>query len=214
MTFNEPHGYSVGNTLEIQGCDEPEFNGVKTVVTTPNNTTITFDTAGTSAETTVAGRYYIVGGVSTPAMQSQIDQSATVFAANGFGPVEHFAYPYGNFSPEAVAFMGTTGIKTSRSTAGGYGDLGYYRTLNGLRAPHRLPSISIDNRTAAQLLSWVDSAITEQASLIFIGHRIAPVGDATAMAIAEFETFIAGLATRRAAGQIDVVTVSEWFDRL
>lgn len=49
VTTYTRHGLSVGRSVTILGCDQLEYNGLKTVATVPSNKTFTFETADTPA---------------------------------------------------------------------------------------------------------------------------------------------------------------------
>lgn len=49
VTTYTRHGLSVGRSVTILGCDQKEYNGIKTVATVPSSKTFTFETEDTPA---------------------------------------------------------------------------------------------------------------------------------------------------------------------
>jgi hypothetical protein len=219
MVFAEDHGYSAGNEITIAGCDSAEYNGARTVATVPDAKTITFATAGVEADTTARGFPYIAGGVALGKIRSEMRLNRDWLTTHGFIRArEHIAWPYGAWSAEAVGvWRDEFGGKTARTMgATNITRMEVPGTFNGIGAPFFLPGGGLGpSTTAASMLFEVDRAITNQTPTFMLGHGMASSNPAsTQMLTSEFQALITGIAARRDAGLIDVVTISEWFDRL
>jgi peptidoglycan/xylan/chitin deacetylase (PgdA/CDA1 family) len=212
-----PHGKIAGDSVTIAGFDEEDYNGTYTVQSAPNAYTFTYNVAGTSLRTTADGYGYLVGLVPATTTRSEVTRTREWLKDNGMPrAADHFAWPYGAWNPEARSVLAEVGILTARGT--GASNAGSYvlSTVGGLGAPHNLPAYDLNNTsTAAAALAKVDEAIAGHGTLFFYGHGIrASSPGSTEMLTSEFQAMIDGIKARRDAGQIDVVTISEWFNRL
>ncbi len=215
VVFSGNHGLTNGGSITVAGCDEAEYNGVKNPITVVNPTTITFATAGTTADTNARGFPYISGYVDINIVKWELRRNRDWLRENGFTrAIDHFAYPYGAWDPDVFAALQALGGKTAR-IVGAIGGSNWLTTFNGLGSPGQVASILEDQQTAATILAQVDAAIAKQGSLIIFGHGLADSNPTSAqMLTSEFQALLDGLVTRRNAGQCDVVTVTEWYDRL
>jgi peptidoglycan/xylan/chitin deacetylase (PgdA/CDA1 family) len=217
LASNVAHGKIVGNTITVAGADEADFNGTFTVASVPNTYTVTFNVAGTSGDLNGQGFVYIVGFTPTSRVRAEVGAAQEWLESKGFTrSARHFAYPYGQWDPDVVTVLRDEfGVLTARATASYNGSNYLQHTITGAWNPHVLPSYSIDQRTAATVLVRVDDAISTNSTVILIGHDLAASAPSESqMLTSEFQILIDGLKTRRDAGQIDVVTISEWFNRL
>ena len=217
MVFVNDHGYTAGvSQITIAGCDQDEYNGTFTVATTPDSKTITFTVAGVEPDTTARGYYYIAADAGM--VRSEIRRARDWLLANGWTrAADHVAYPGGARDRASIAILRDEfGVKTGRTVGPNNGGTYESDTTNGLRSPYDLPSYELKNTTtAAATLAEVDSAISTGSSLIMFGHDLVASSPSSIQVLAsEFQGIIDGLKSRRDAGQLDVVTISEWFDRL
>jgi peptidoglycan/xylan/chitin deacetylase (PgdA/CDA1 family) len=215
LTFAQPHRYVPGDTLTIRGCEAPGFDGMKTVEAVPDAQTITF--AAVAGDEAVAGAgCHVVGGVSAETIRAELLVNREWLTSHGFVRAkDHLAYPYGAWDPAVIAtWRDELGGRSARIV--GPTSSGEYVLPGGApsAAPHLLPSWDLnDVATAAAALAQVDAAIAAEGTLIFLGHGVAPSNPySTQMLESEFRALVDGLAARRAAGQLQVVTISEWFD--
>jgi peptidoglycan/xylan/chitin deacetylase (PgdA/CDA1 family) len=216
LASNNPHGKIVGGSVTIAGADEAAFNGTFTITGAPNPYTLNFDLALPSGSTTGYGHPHIVGHQSQATREAEIGDARDWLITNGFPrAAKHIAYPYGDWDPDVVAVAAAEGLQTGRHTSNVNGSY-VLGTVNGIgNVALTLPSYSIDGRTAVTMLARVDEAIAKYGTLILIGHDVVegvPGGSQTALA--EFQAMVDGIKARRDAGLIDVVTISEWFNRL
>jgi peptidoglycan/xylan/chitin deacetylase (PgdA/CDA1 family) len=212
-----PHGKSVGNSVTIAGCDEPEYNGTFTIATVPNVYTMTFEVPTTSLSTTAWGDPYIVDSPTLATIQSEIAQTRDWLIANGMpGGAGHIAYPWGYFSPLLEAALPQLGIWTGRAVNAGVASLPtVLSTFTGLGDPYRIRGYAIDQKTAATVLGKVDEAVEAGSTVILFGHGlVASSAGANEMLISEFQSLLDGIASRRDAGLLDVVTISEWYGQV
>jgi peptidoglycan/xylan/chitin deacetylase (PgdA/CDA1 family) len=215
MVFSSPHGLSNGNSITVAGCDQDEYNGTFTVTVT-NSTTITFAVAGVEPDTTARGYYYVAANAGM--VRSELLRNRDWLKAQGWTrSADHLAYPYGGWDLANIAIArDEVGIKTARAVGPSNAAKYLIDTTAGIGAPHVLPGYELGpTTTAAAALALVDTAISEQATLILFGHQLkASSPGVNEMLTSEFQTLINGLVTRRNAGSLDVVTISEWYDRL
>lgn len=214
LIFAQPHRYVPGDTLTIRGCEAPEFDGVKTVEAVPDAQTITFAVAP-GDEVVADGGCHVVGGVSAETVRAELLLNREWLSAHGFERAkDHLAYPYGAWDPAVVAiWKDELGGRSARIV--GPTSSGEYVLPGGApsAAPYLLPSWDLnDVATAAAALAQVDAAIAAEGTLIFLGHGVATSNPySTQMLESEFRALVDGLAARREAGQLKVVTISEWF---
>jgi hypothetical protein len=215
VVFAEAHGLAETDSITFAGYDSEEYNGERTVLTAPNSTTITFATAGTNPDTTARGWGY---AAKDPALvRSQIRNNREWLLANGWArSADHVAYPYGAWDTSIVPIVRDEyDVKTGRTVSSTNGGSFVLGTDSGVGAPHMLPGFGLDQQTAVAALAKVDEAITAQGTIVLFGHSLVASNPGTSdMLTSEFQALIDGLVTRRDAGQIDVVTISEWYDRL
>jgi hypothetical protein len=218
LTTTEPHGFAVGDQIMIAGCDEAEFNGLKWITGVPNATTITLTTDAASADPVARGYPHIVGKVASEAVRSAVQQNRDWLVANGFArAADHLAFPFGGWDPEVHNILASLDVLTARG--GGYTNAGQYvlPVINGFdsSSPYLLPGFPLNsNATAAGALAQVDNAIARQGTVILMGHGVAASNPGYYdMPLNEFSALVEGLKTRRDAGLIDIVTVSEWHRR-
>lgn len=211
------HGFVPGSIIHISGSDEG-WNGDYTVLTTPTQLTFTF-TCSASLETSAVGRVHLTNYASPGTVRNTLQRNRDWLIANGFvRGADHHAYPYGDFDLDVIAVMKELGYKTGRTILPWpYGTSNpSVCSFNGLGNPYEIPMLSIAHpATAATILAAVDQAVSRASSIVLMTHAIVP-SPATAYdtGTAVFDAILAGLASRRDAGQIDCVTISEWYDRL
>lgn len=124
----------------------------------------------------------------------------------------HYTYPLGRFNNTVLAAMKQAGMYTARtiisegiSTARGVDN------FHLLRA-HELRS---DTTTLAMAKGYIDTCIARGETLILFGHLIvANPTNYLEWSTSDFQELIDYLHTKVQAGEIDVVTRSEWFDGL
>jgi Polysaccharide deacetylase len=216
ITFGFNHGYAVGSAVNVAGCDAAEYNGIFAVATVPNPKTITFAVPITEPSLTAAGDCYIAQDPTT--VSSEIRRNRDYIVKNGWPrAADHVAYPYGSWDLSILPLLqNELGVKTGRLVGASNTNLYNISTFNGLGAQYMLPGYDGNPAaTAVLMLAEVDAAIDANATVIFFTHGLDDSAPSSSqMLTSEFQSFIEGLVARRAAGLIDVVTISEWFDRL
>lgn len=229
-TFNTgsiKHGLTTGDSITIVGCADPRWNATFGPITVSSESSFTFTCAGT--ETTPAVGYPECMKVG---MSARVTQAAAVnsiqsvqawLAARGLTRGnDHIAPAGGQYNETVLAWMQDIGIKSVRST-GSQSGLGVMARCFDARSLFHysgklqaLPAITMDQETAANALSYIDNARKYGASAILYGHKIANgvgTGTASTMDTSELTALIAGLRTRQQQGAIEVVTVSDLYNR-
>jgi hypothetical protein len=218
LPSTQPHGKAPGGAVTIAGATEAAYNGTFTILTTPDAYTMTWTLGSTPLMPSVEGLPYIVGMPSDATVANEIQRNVDWLVAKGFHrSAQHFAYPYGNYSAGTTAVIDDI-VSTARLTSAlATPSQSMIAAHDGLRSPLHLNSMDAMNSTstAAATLAKVDEAIALGIDVSLFGHGIAASSpSSTQMLTAQFQALVDGLKTRRDAGQIDVVTISEWFNRL
>jgi peptidoglycan/xylan/chitin deacetylase (PgdA/CDA1 family) len=209
----DAHGLTVGKPVTISGADEAEYNGTFTVATVPNAYTFTYTMGGTPAS---PGWGWMAMQKPPGVVRETVQRNTDWLVSHGFTRGrEHFAYPQGYFDDASIALLQSMGFRTGRTTDQGPAPF-FVPTHAGLADPFHIPVIELNNtQTAANVLAKVDAAITSNATLFIYGHKlVASPTTATEFSTTEFATLVAGLKSRRDAGQVDVVTMTDWYNHL
>jgi hypothetical protein len=219
----ESHGLLANGSFTLTDCDSPGWNGVWTVATVTNPQTFTFAVPA-GLEPNAGSRCAMrPPGVTLDAVRQSVQLQKEWMITNGFTrALAHMAYPYG-YSDSATRSIlrDEKGFKTGRGVSSwplGTNDYSVSR-LTGIdqSLAFELPVVPIASpTTAAAVLALVDTAIAKGNDVILLGHNITS-GAPTAgydITTTEFQSLIDGLVTRRDAGSVEVVTVSDWYGRL
>lgn len=139
-------------------------------------------------------------------LSADFDTAKAILQAAGFTrALDYFAYPFNTRDLATDAILEGKGVKWARTTGGNR----FPATSLGKPEPLVFGALDMGQKTAAQMLAWVDDAILAGYSMALYGHTITTTAStSTETATAEFEAFMDGLATRRDAGQIEVTTPS------
>lgn len=226
---SRPHYLSVGNTVTIKGSQEPEFNGVCIVNTTPNEYTFTFSGSATSNLTAH-------GQISCERLDktqrewiNDIQSVQHYYTSNGMSRgLDHIAYTNGVYNLEYLNTVRNLGIKTGRTTS--IGTAPTARMFDGrMTDPMSLLSLpvtySFDQGTASSALGYVDLAEANQCHCLIYGHAILDgvgVGTSQASDTTEWQKFIfgdgatglVGLWERQQTGRVRVVSISDMYRNL
>jgi hypothetical protein len=214
FVFASAHHLTNGNVITIFGCDASEYNGTFTV-TVVNSTTVTFTVPDTEPDTGARG--YCAVAIDPGVVRSELGRNRDWILANGWGrAANHVAYPFGAWDTSIFPVLNDLGVSTARIVGASNTNTYNISTFNGLGAPFQLPGMEgRPGVTGASILAQVDAAIASNATFIFFSHGLddtAPIS--TQMLTSEFQALIDGLAARRAAGQIDIVTISNWYNNI
>lgn len=120
-----------------------------------------------------------------------------LFALN-VGPIDSFAYPYGDYDSTTIALVQQAGYTNARST------------INGNAVPnsdpYQLPRfVMLNTTTAAQAEAAIDEAIKEKAWIIIELHQVDNSGDTYATTPATFSAIVDYLHSKG----VSVVTMQE-----
>ena len=214
-TTGRAHGLTPGTSLTIEGGDQPEYAGTFTVVSVPSTTTFTYDIGAATPRTPGTGRRVMV--LPRSAYQPDLEAQYTWQQGNGIRRSSGvFAYPFGYYSAASQAALRSMGIVAARTVnpSPTPHTPGAVTTYLGLLDPMQVPTLEMTNTsTAAALLANVDAALPHGAAVNIYGHSIAATAsNSTTIATAQFRALIDGLASRVAAGQIEVVPFRKWLE--
>lgn len=149
-------------------------------------------------------------GMSQGDLETELSTCTTYLTSNGMPRAAlHYAAPFGEIPANLTAAMTALGFKTGRHVTGNP-----IQTALGLYSPYGLPSlVPTSGTTLNQMKAYLDLAIARGCSAHFCFHDF-PVTATTGNEVsqANFQAFIDYVATKRDAGLIDVVTISEWFN--
>jgi hypothetical protein len=203
---DDTHGLSPGGSVTIAGADQPSYNGTFTVISTPDARSFTFAVSGSprSPSTGMPSALVVPDNVA----RAQYLDHDDWLRQNGFQRGRgHLAYPKGEWDHHLLSVLTPLGLKTGR-VAGTEG-LAYVPAFHGILDPYRIPVVGVAASSASTYLASVDAAVANKSDVVLLVHKVS--SEAGATTVAEFQALIDGLKTRRDAGQIDVVTISEWF---
>lgn len=122
--------------------------------------------------------------------------------------IEHYVFPTGTVDEFSEQVLQDLGFKTSRVTV-------YSAQVTapwGVDSPLSLYGRGINETNKATLLTSLDSAILSGATCRHFGH-VVPFTVATAstdIAIADWRTYVDGVADRVRDGKVDCVTLTQW----
>ncbi len=222
---------NVAGTVTISGAEQLVLNGSQTVASRPNAASFTFNVAGgacpfipvipPSTPGPAPGFISIprlADGAITLAVQGELDFANTNSIARGH---DHFAYPQTYFDDHVIGLLQALNIKTA-TVGGNKGPLEDYSTptFTGILDPFHIPSVpvtvhvdlALPHATAAELLGIVDAAVAKGSSLhLFVNNLVTASPATTDFLSSEFQLLVTGLKTRSDAGQLNVVTATQWY---
>lgn len=153
-------------------------------------------------------------GVNATNLASDLISAKSQFLAAGYlRAVDWFAYPFNSRSSATDSILAANGYKFAGSSAGA----SFVQSNIGDGGLLQIGRYTTDqNNTAAQMQSALDEAILNGAHMMLYGHDLVSsvTVPATQTSIAEFTSFLAYLATQYYAGLVDVVTPSEFAQRI
>ena len=131
--------------------------------------------------------------------------------ANGFiRAADHHSLPNGERNLAIDAELESLGCKTARTTKT---DIYQHIPNEPVIRPPMFNLGSGNDIATAQ--AWVDDVIASGGTGVFMGHKIAATAeDSITWAIADFQTLVTYIAAKVAADEVDVVTISEWYNGL
>lgn len=140
----------------------------------------------------------------TPAeQQQQISGSRQDLLAMNVGPINAFAYPYGEYDSTTMQIVKNAGFSSARSTIDGY--------ANAISDHYQLPRQGVINTTTvAQIKGWIDQAIAQKSWLIIAFHEVNTSGNALSITPANFNQVMDYLAQKG----VPVLTIAQGMQRL
>ena len=208
----DAHGLSPGDTVILSGADQPGYGGAHLVASVRSATAFTFAVSGAPA--TPATGWISFRKLPAATLAARIQAQADWADANGLvRGREHFAYPQGYFDLEGIALLQAQGFLTGRTVNDDPLPSYLWPVYGGLGSPFHLPACTLNaGTTAAEVLGHVDAAIATGASLHLYGHSLAdPPATWADVSTPVFRAIAEGLAARRDAGRVDLLTISQWY---
>jgi peptidoglycan/xylan/chitin deacetylase (PgdA/CDA1 family) len=130
---------------------------------------------------------------------SEVSGSRTDLINAGFGPVDTFAYPFGDYDVETLGITESAGFVLGRSVTRGYND--------GMVEPYELRIQQVDRfQSLDTMRGWIDQAAVSKTWLILMFHQIS---DHTEAELGITEDNLRALVTHAITAPVDVITVSE-----
>lgn len=152
----------------------------------------------------------LTSGYTAGQQQEQIEKNIAFLRAQGYSRSAYQLYwPGGEYDDDTRALARQAGIAFGRTTQSDNVSTG----AGGLYQADILGSWSFDSgsRTVSAWLAALDQVIARGHHMIGYGHNVVPVESlSTDISITNLTTLLDGLATRRKAGLIDIVTPSDF----
>ncbi len=121
--------------------------------------------------------------------QQEINGSRQDLLAMNVGPINSFAYPYGDYDQTTVQLVKDAGYTNARSTITGY--------TTPYSDHYQLPRLVVLNTTTpAEMEQWIDEAVADKAWLIIEFHQVDTSGDTYAITPANFNPVMDYLAQK------------------
>lgn len=210
----------VGDSITIYGANPPELNGTKTILSASYSAglwTITFNVAlgyaiAASPDTVNTGyATLMVDPVGWNAQNAtRYLNGRNYIAARWPRAANHYAVSGGVHNSVIEAMLADNGCIANRSTQN------YDIRFPGCHFPrsdfgprYRMPAVSLDGKSAATALAHVDAAILSGQTIMIYTHGI----NSTYFSDANFATFIAGVAARRDAGNLECLSLTQWWSK-
>lgn len=142
--------------------------------------------------------------------EAELQDEINALEGAGFKRASHMlAWPFSAVSADAITACNNVGILCGRT------GLNYLQpTIADL--PLTLRRVSVDNTMSiATLTAKIDEAISRGVTAIYNFHRILdPATESTEVLPATFQGFIDYVVSKKDSGLIDVVTISEWYNKV
>lgn len=117
----------------------------------------------------------------------------------------HAAYPFGVYSDSLINVLIDIGIRSSRTTVNGLQTTpvnSYYKLL------------SIDASNLSYVKSKIDSTVTSGSTTILMIHGVSPVKNDYTISTQDFQSIVDYASTYVQKSQLDVTTISEWYNEI
>lgn len=144
-------------------------------------------------------------------MEEDIAYNAAYLTSNNFTrALKHYAYPIGLYNQTTEDALIAQGYKTSRTVQ--------IRSVQAdeLDNPYKLTTRSLTNSiNLATAKTYIDDAISYGGTMRLLLHKlVASPSVATEWAISDFQSLIDYIYKKELGCQLDVVTISEWYNGL
>lgn len=209
------HNLSNGDSVTIAGAVDPLWNTTFTNISVASASSFTFTCAGT--EMTPATGFLNFPRLTAAQIAANLAVEKAFWANLGLTRGNHFlAHSNGIVADSALEAIAGAGVRIARTTNSGASPMAYAfdARLSDTRAMLMLPASTMDQQTAATLISRAQTAMNVGATSNFYAHNIvngAGVGTSLTVDQTEFETFVAWCLTMRDRGFCHVgQTITEW----
>ncbi|KKW43792.1 MAG: hypothetical protein UY93_C0002G0388 [Parcubacteria group bacterium GW2011_GWA1_56_13] len=135
--------------------------------------------------------------------QQEISGSRQDLLAMNVGPINAFAYPYGEYDSTTIQIVKDAGFSSARSTINGY--------ATAASDHYQLPrQVILNTTTASQVRGWVDQAVSQKSWLIIAVHQVDGSGEAYSTTPATFGQIVDYLAQKG----VPVITIDQGVQKL
>jgi peptidoglycan/xylan/chitin deacetylase (PgdA/CDA1 family) len=117
----------------------------------------------------------------------------------------HVAYPYGGYNSTVLSVLKSLNMRTGRATTAPVKDYLLPDDMYLLRVKEIL-----DTHSLANVKTFIDTAITKQATLILLFHMLGETASGYTWATSDFQALVDYIISRK----ISVVTIDEWYQGL
>lgn len=120
----------------------------------------------------------------------------------------HVCYPQGSFSDRLISILKGIGVKSGRTTVSGYQTVPVYNI-------YKLKCIPVGYNLGIDINAEIDDAVKTGSTVMFMLHKIENTpnsAEAYSYATADFQSLVNYIDAYEKAGQLKVVTISEWYD--
>lgn len=150
--------------------------------------------------------------ISQEAMEADVDGGYDWLVANGFGETaKFFAYPYNEYNADVI-----TKLKERHVLArGGLYFRGHFDIVNFNDMQYELSGYGVKSTTSvATLQAKIDEIAQQGGLLILIFHKIVDVHEELGYLTADFTTISDYLKAKEDAGELEVITFSDYYNAL
>jgi subtilisin-like proprotein convertase family protein len=144
-------------------------------------------------------------GLTQAQMRSELEQVNAAFQAHGYSPPQHFAYPYGDYSPTVESVLAQY-RKTARMV---WGNMMTYPVTNWYEV---MAAQLVRTTTWSQITGWIDSCVAKKALLNIFTHDVSSNPSEYGCTPAMLTQLLDYLVQKQNAGQLTVMTMAQAYD--
>jgi len=205
------HGLTTGDSVTISGAMSPSFNGTFTVTVT-GASTFTFPITGTPT-TPDPGRP-TASKLTDAQILTSFAQTKAWLQARGYSRGNDFiAYSNGISNAYVENLLIDAGYKMGRSTRINT-QAGMDPRCSPPQALMKMSGASMDQASAATIIGYINTCIKYGRSLMLYGHDIDPTPAVLTITESVWNEIVAYVRLVESQGLIDVVTCTEFYNKL